>query len=89
MNRPGSGWDAPFGCLCRHQHRKTEAVEYSSLASPSFRGFRAGEDGKECFAPLGRIPRDGNTLAYDAPELSVTTFFAESTLDSTPSFSAA
>ncbi|HQF14781.1 MAG TPA: hypothetical protein PLS55_12885, partial [Thermogutta sp.] len=43
----------------------------------AFQVFRTTEDGKECYAPRGRLVCEENALVYEAPELSVTTFFAE------------
>jgi len=57
--------------------QKLLSIRILGSACTSFRAFRTTQDGRECYAPIGRIPCDNNTLVYSAPELSVTTFFAE------------
>ncbi len=62
--------------------KKLLHIRIKTHPSTSFRAFRTTEDGKERYSPVGKIACKQGVLVYDAPELSVTTFFAEPTTKS-------
>jgi len=52
-------------------------VRLKGSPAPAFHGFRTTDDLKERYRELGRFPVSDGTFVYQAPEGSVTTFFAE------------
>ncbi len=57
--------------------QKLLSIRVGGTTSTAFRVFRTTEDGNECYAPCGRLVCEQQMLTYEAPGLSVTTFFAE------------
>ncbi|MGQ9505730.1 MAG: hypothetical protein ACUVQG_13150 [Thermogutta sp.] len=57
--------------------QKLLKIRVKGTAAKTFQAFRTGDDGKECYAPFGRVACDADTLVYESPGFCVTTFFAE------------
>ncbi|NMC20016.1 MAG: hypothetical protein GYA33_06295 [Thermogutta sp.] len=56
---------------------KRVRVRIKGTRAAAFTAFRTNEDGAERYSPIGTWNIDANTLVYDAPGGTVTTFFAE------------